>query len=258
MGTFLFHDIIFGPVLSRRLGYSLGINILDTQSKICSFNCIYCECGWNPINESTCFVPEQQIIESLEERLIQIKENNELIDVITFAGNGEPTLHPNFDIIIDKCINLRNKYLPKTPIAVLTNSTMFGNDKVRKSLLKIDLPIAKFDSAIEKTFRIINNVPDGFSFENYINGLKMMNNKKVIIQTMFLKGVYNHNFFDNSTDFEINEWLEIIHEINPKSIQIYTLHRVPPANNLEKISSERLKYISNLLENKGYSVLLAK
>ncbi len=255
--SILFHDIIFGPVCSRRLGYSLGINLLATNSKICSFNCIYCECGWNPENIILSkFNSRKDVFFELESRLKEIKKNNEPIDVITFAGNGEPTLHPEFYKIIDDVILLRNKYFPDKKIAVLSNATMLGKTKILEALKKIDLPILKLDSAIEKTFRIINNPPHKFDFKKYISNLNNFKNN-IIVQTMFLRGEINGQKFDNTTEYELNEWLKIVKPLNPVNVMIYSIDREPPAKNLVKVLPDELNLIANKLKANNINVQTA-
>ena len=253
----LFHDIIFGPIKSRRLGFSLGINLLPTNSKICSLNCIYCECGWNPEKSlSTDFNKKEDVFKALESRLIEIKENNEPLDVLTFAGNGEPTLHPQFSEIIDDVIILRNKYFPNKKIAVLSNATTLGNKRVLGALKKIDLPILKLDSAIESTFRLINKPSNSFNFQDYINNLMNFKNN-IIVQTMFLRGEIDGLSIDNTTENELSKWIEIVKQLNPVNVMIYSLDRKPPAKKLIKIEPEELKNIAEKLITQNIPVQLA-
>jgi wyosine [tRNA(Phe)-imidazoG37] synthetase (radical SAM superfamily) len=255
--SILFHDIIFGPIKSRRLGYSLGINLLPIDSKICTFNCIYCECGWNPDKIlSTGFNKREDIYIALENRLIEIKENNEPIDILTFAGNGEPTLHPKFPDIIDDVISLRNKYFPEKKIAVLSNATTLGNINITEALKKIDLPILKLDSAIENTFRLINKPSDSFNFNEYINNLGNFKNN-IIVQTMFLRGEINGHIVDNTTENELNKWIEVVKKLNPINVMIYSIDREPPAKKLIKIQPEELKKIAEILKTNYIPVQMA-
>ncbi len=255
--SILFHDIIFGPISSRRLGYSLGINLLPISSKICTFNCIYCECGWNPDKTlDTGFNKREDVYNALENRLVEIKENNEPLDVLTFAGNGEPTLHPQFSEIIDDVITLRNKYFPEKKIAVLSNATTLCNKKITTALKKIDLPILKLDSAIENTFRIINKPSDSFNFQDYINNLSSFKNN-IIIQTMFLRGEINGHNVDNTSENELNKWIEVVKKLNPINVMIYSIDREPPAKRLIKIQPEELKKIAEILKTNNIPVQMA-
>jgi wyosine [tRNA(Phe)-imidazoG37] synthetase (radical SAM superfamily) len=257
MATFLFDEIIFGPVKSRRFGVSLGINLLPNDSKFCNFNCIYCECGWTKeklpkIN----FHKPEFVKESLENKLKTMRANNESLDVITFAGNGEPTLHPNFDKIIDDTIEVRNEFFPSAEIAVLSNSTMLNKYRVVESLKKIDQNILKLDSAIPETIKLLNN-PQGFYNLDYIIDNFSKFDGDFILQTMFVKGKYNNIEVDNTSDVEVNTWLDLVKKINPKKVMIYTIARDTPAPELEKISLEKLNEIANKLISLNMNVQIS-
>jgi wyosine [tRNA(Phe)-imidazoG37] synthetase (radical SAM superfamily) len=209
MGTFLFDKIIFGPVKSRRLGVSLGINLLPNRKKVCNFNCIYCECGWSqPVESEGGYLPSRnEVYEALASRLQEMKVKNQKPDVITFAGNGEPTLHPDFSGIIDDSIKLRNNFFPEAKIAVLSNSTTIANTKVKEALLKVDMNILKLDSAFDLTVSIHNQPRVNIKVEELIENLRKFNGR-LIIQTLFLRGTFNGKTIDNTTPEEINAWLE--------------------------------------------------
>ncbi len=252
MSTFLFDEIIFGPVFSRRLGVSLGINLLPTDSKLCNFNCIYCECGWTKDNQKfdSGFYSAEHIKESLRKKLLQMKSDNEALDVITFAGNGEPTLHPNFNKVIDDTIELKNEIFPDVKISVLSNATMLHKEKVVEALLKIDNNILKLDSGIEESINTINQPVGRFSIDKLISTLKSFKGN-LIIQTLFVKGKYENKYIDNTTDEELEQWIKLITEINPKQVMIYTIARDTPAEELEKISKEKLDEISERVKKLG-------
>jgi wyosine [tRNA(Phe)-imidazoG37] synthetase (radical SAM superfamily) len=252
MSTFLFDKTIFGPVKSRRLGNSLGINLLPNTRKVCNFNCIYCECGWNPEVKETEKLPSVEMVSLLlEQRLKEMKANKEPIDVITFAGNGEPTMHPAFPEIIDATIAIRNKYFPGIKIAILSNSTLLHKPKVFEALMKVDQNILKIDSVFEKTCMLLNNPVGHFDINEIIqNLLKFKGN--LIIQTMFVKGNYNGIQFDNSSDNEVNGWLQILKKVSPSFVMIYTIARDTSANGLEKVSAQKLKKILALVEETGF------
>lgn len=250
----LFRDVVFGPVHSRRLGLSLGINIFPAESKICSFNCIYCECGWNT-GEKKSYVPRDIVRNDIEMSFRNITETGSKPDVITFAGNGEPTIHPDFSGIIDDTLELRDKYLKGVPVAVLSNSTMLSRETVRTALMKTEIPILKLDSAVRETMMTINNVSTSFSFDEYVNGLIMMKGR-AIIQTMLVKGTINGVAFDNSTAEEVEKLTGLLKKIEPKEVQIYTLHRVPPLSTVFRIDNMRLKEIESILINKSLKVHL--
>ena len=254
MSTFLFDEIIFGPVKSRRLGVSLGVNLLPNNSKFCNFNCIYCECGWTKDKqEKQNFHNKDIVISELENKLIEMKENNLIPDVITFAGNGEPTLHPNFAEIIDKTIEIRNRIFPKADIAVLSNATMLHKEKVFEALCKIEQNILKLDSAFIATIKQINGPLGHYKIESVIENFKKFDGN-FILQTMFLKGSYNDKIIDNTTEEELTAWLNLLPEIKPKQIMIYTIARDTPSDTLEKVSIEKLNSIAEMARNIGFDV----
>jgi wyosine [tRNA(Phe)-imidazoG37] synthetase (radical SAM superfamily) len=253
MATFLFDEIIFGPVKSRRLGVSLGINLLPTKRKICNFNCIYCECGWTQdIEKAVSHLPSRkEVYSALEKKLSELKEKNLAPDVITYAGNGEPTLHPEFSGIIDDSITLRDKYFKKTRIAVLSNATTISNPLIKAALLKVDQNILKLDSAFDSTIKRHNqprvNINAGELIKNLIGF-----NGKVIIQTLFLRGMHNGKAIDNTTPVEINAWLKAIKRIKPSEVMIYTISRdTPEDSSLIKVPLNELKVIAGLVESIG-------
>jgi wyosine [tRNA(Phe)-imidazoG37] synthetase (radical SAM superfamily) len=253
MATFLFDEIIFGPVKSRRLGVSLGINLLPVKMKICNFNCIYCECGWTrDIEKAVSHLPRrEEVYEDLYLKLSGMKARNEPIDVITFAGNGEPTLHPEFPGIIDDSIILRDKYFPKAKIAVLSNSTTITNPLVKASLLKVDKNILKLDSAIDSTIKTHNQPRVNINVEELINNLAGFNGK-LIIQTLFIRGIFNNKIIDNTTPAEINAWLKAIERIKPSEVMIYTISRdTPEDGQLKKVPVKELREIAALVEKLG-------
>jgi wyosine [tRNA(Phe)-imidazoG37] synthetase (radical SAM superfamily) len=251
MATFLFNSIVFGPVVSRRLGVSLGINLLSEHSKYCNFNCIYCECGWNPEGQGKInFPPRELVYSSLEEKLIDMTNKARKLDVITFAGNGEPTVHPAFSGIIDDTVALRDKYCPEATIAVLSNATMLHNSKVVEALKKVDQNILKLDSGIAGTIQLINHPPVGFTIEK-LKGQLAAFNGNFIIQSLFLRGLYNGQVVNNSTAAEIETWLKLISLIRPKMVMIYTIDRDTPAEGLEKISISKLNEIAEKVNRLG-------
>jgi wyosine [tRNA(Phe)-imidazoG37] synthetase (radical SAM superfamily) len=245
MSTFLFDKTVFGPVKSRRLGVSLGINLLPNDSKLCSFDCIYCECGWNPDpKKAKATLPTREwVYKSLEEQLKLMGDTNELPDVITFAGNGEPTLHPDFLTIIDDTISLRNKLAPKARIAVLSNSTMLHKSAVVEALKKVDDNILKLDSGIPETIGILNAPVGYFNFNKMVQQLIAFDGK-MIIQTLFLKGEYKGVKFDNTTEKELIAWIELIRKINPQKLMIYSIDRDTPLKTLEKADKAELNKIA--------------
>lgn len=258
MGTFLFNSTIFGPVYSRRLGSSLGINLLPNSKKVCNFNCIYCECGLTgQYTLSETDLPERSVVVNLlENRLTEINRTGEHIDTITFAGNGEPTLHPQFNGIIDDVIELRSKYLPVAKIAVLSNATLIHNKKIFESLLKIDMNILKLDTVVESTQVIINCPSSEYSLKKVIEGLKKFKGN-LIIQTMFFRGYYSGSFVDNTTEKQLSLWVDAVKEINPKSVMIYTIARDTPHGGLKKIGEKELQQIAAKIEKLGIETMVS-
>lgn len=256
--TILFDKVIFGPVKSRRLGVSLGINLLPTDSKLCNFNCIYCECGWTDLKHApkVKFHSRDDVKKNLEEALIRLKDNAIAIDTITFAGNGEPTMHPEFHKIMDDTILLRNSYFPDTKIAVLTNAAMLNNQRVVNALNRADQLILKLDAGTEEMFQKINQPLARRSLRWIVEHLHYFNGN-FIVQTLFLKGEHNGVHVDNTTDEEVNEWLKIIREIHPETVMLYSLDRTTPAKNLEKIPAEKLKEIAMSVNNMGINTIVS-
>lgn len=254
MSTFLWQSIAFGPIFSRRLGQSLGINLLPNDTKICSFNCIYCECGWtfeNPELRKDSFLPATQILEAIEHKLFECQEKNSVIDSITFSGNGEPTLHPAFGEIINGLLLLRKQYYPSAVITCLSNSTQLHRQDVLEALKKIDNPILKLDAGSEALFQLINKPTISVSQQEVVQNLKKLSGI-AIIQTLFLKGKIDNHYFDNSNEENINAWLTNLEDIRPKQIMIYSLDRETPQKELIRLTREELEQIAIRVRNKGF------
>jgi wyosine [tRNA(Phe)-imidazoG37] synthetase (radical SAM superfamily) len=245
MPTFLFDSIVFGPVRSRRLGISLGINLLPNDRKLCNFNCIYCECGWNHV-QSTQGIQlhkTREVKTALEKKLATMKSTNEEPDVITFAGNGEPTLHPDFPDIIDTTIRLRNQYCKNAKIAVLSNGSMIHKKEIFEALHKVDQNILKLDAGTEKTCKLINKPKGRYSLDKYINQLKKFKGQ-LIIQSLFFRGETEGQTVDNTTNQELQPWLKLINKIHPNEVMIYTYQRDTAQKGLNKISWQDLEKIA--------------
>jgi wyosine [tRNA(Phe)-imidazoG37] synthetase (radical SAM superfamily) len=253
MATFLFDSIVFGPVRSRRLGASLGINLLPVNSKVCSFDCIYCECGWTKSGEKGKLPSRGEVKKFLEEKLQEMQKKGDPLDVITYAGNGEPTLHPEFAGIIDDSIELRNKYFPWAKIAVLSNSTMLSKPNVTEALKKVDQNILKLDSAFDSTVHLLNQPRVKFNVKELVENLKLFHGN-LIIQTLFLRGEFDGKVIDNTTEIEVNGWIELIKVIKPKEVMVYTIARDTPAVGLEKVTLKDLKIIAAKVEALGIPV----
>jgi len=243
MSTIIYPSPIFGPVHSRRLGISLGINLLPADGKVCSFDCIYCECGFNEDHRPTLPMPtRQEVAQKLEKKLKQMASEGQLPDVLTFAGNGEPTCHPHFAEIIDDTIRLRNQYCPSAKVSVLSNSTMIHRPQVHDALMKVDNNILKLDT-IDPIY--INKVdhPNGtYDVEAIIERLKAFHGH-VIIQTMFMRGECKGESVDNTGEEYVAPWLEAVEQIAPQMVMIYTIDRETPAQGLQKATHEQLDTI---------------
>jgi len=254
---FLFDQLIFGPIHSRRLGLSLGVNLLPTDAKICSFNCIYCECGFNTTMHESPIPNREQVREMLEAKLQEMVAEGQIPDVITFAGNGEPTLHAEFDGIIDDTIALRNKYCPTAKVSVLSNSTRIHKPSVFAALSKVDNNILKFDSAVDRTMKLMNQpVGKEIDVEWFIDHLKKFEGQ-LIIQTMFLRGETKGEKIDNTTDEEVEAWINALEQIHPKQVMMYSLDREAPTQNLQKVSVAELNVIADKVRTRGFDVSVA-
>jgi wyosine [tRNA(Phe)-imidazoG37] synthetase (radical SAM superfamily) len=256
MSTFLFDKTVFGPVISRRLGVSLGINLLPNDSKVCSFDCIYCECGWNPKkrDKKITLPGREEVRNLLREELVRMKSESLKPDVITFAGNGEPTMHPDFIGIIDDTIMVRDEFCPEARIAVLSNSTMLHKPGVIEALKKVDDNILKLDSGITDTILFLDQPVGHFDLRKVVDNLKLFEGN-LTIQTMFIRGEFNGKFFDNTVEAELVAWKVLLKEINPKSVMIYTIARDTPTGDLQKVPVEDLRKIAESVKKElGFDV----
>jgi wyosine [tRNA(Phe)-imidazoG37] synthetase (radical SAM superfamily) len=251
MATFLFDKTVFGPVISRRLGVSLGINLLPNDRKLCTFDCIYCECGWN--QKATGQKPQlpsaEEVKLELETKLISMSNAGQLPDVITFAGNGQPTLHPPFRQIVDDTLELRNRYAPKARVAVLSNSTMLHKPDVVEALNRVDDNILKLDSGRISTIKLLNAPNYELKLDILVDHLKQFN-RNLTIQTMFVEGEYNGQTIDNTTAEELEAWMLLVKEINPSKLMIYTIERDTAASGRKKVAKSNLDDIAHLIQER--------
>jgi len=249
-----FENIVFGPIKSRRLGSSLGINLLPQQGKLCNFDCIYCECGWNKDGRNDQLLPKREAVKTaLEARLQQMASSGEQPDAITFSGSGEPTLHPEFHEIVCDVTALRNLYAPKAKVCVLSNATNIGKEKVFRALQKIDRPILKLDSAFAGTVQLINCPQNDYSIENTVAALQQFKGE-FILQTLFLRGEHKGVRINNTTPREVEKWLQIVAQLRPREVMIYTLDRATPAEQLQKIPIAELETIADKVRAMGIAV----
>ncbi|MDE6340384.1 MAG: radical SAM protein [Muribaculaceae bacterium] len=254
--TVLFHSTIFGPIHSRRLGISLGINLMPSDGKICSFDCLYCEAGFNAQGAGKSGLPSRQRVkEELEAKLREMHTEGTAPDVLTFSGNGEPTLHPDFPGIIEDTLTLRDKYFPKAKVSVLTNSTRIFTPAVAEALKRVDNNILKLDSAIEATMRTIDRPNDPrFTAEKVIDALSQFAGTG-IIQTMILRGEHDGVSIDNTTEEEISALIDAYKRIRPREVMIYSLDRSTPEENLRKVEKAELDLIASHIRQAGIPVM---
>lgn len=246
MQRVLFHQTIFGPIHSRRLGASLGVNLSPTDGKVCSFDCLYCEAGYNAQGPGTSGLPSRETVASqLEEKLRTMSAEGADLDVITFSGNGEPTMHPDFAGIIDDTIALRDKYYPEVKISVLTNSTWLYKDDVAKALRRVDNNIMKLDSANGHTVALLDRPVDKrYRVDDIIEQIAGFG-REGIVQTMITRGVHNGIAVDNTTEEEIAGLIAAYKKIMPREVMIYTIDRKTPEQSLQRVSLDELKSIAD-------------
>ena len=251
MATVIYPSPIFGPVHSRRLGVSLGINLLPADGKFCTFDCIYCECGFNGDHRPHRKLPtREEVRNALEARLQDMKQNGPKPDVLTFAGNGEPTAHPQFAGIIEDTLRLRDTYFPEAKVSVLSNSTFIHKPEVFDALNKIDNNILKLDT-IDATYIDKVDRPTGhYDVKQVIECMKAFKGN-LIVQTLFMKGTFEGEDVDNTTDAYVLPWLEVVKEIAPRQVMIYTIDRETPAPDLLKATHEELDRIGELVRQAG-------
>ena len=254
MSTIIYPSPIFGPIHSRRLGISLGINLLPADGKVCSFNCIYCECGFNEDHRPTLSMPTREdVSQHLEEKLQEMVAAGQLPDVLTFAGNGEPTCHPHFPEIIDDTLQLRDRYCPQAKVSVLSNSTMIHRQQVHDALMRVDNNILKLDTVNPEYIRKVDQPNAGYDVRQVIENMKRFNGH-IIIQTMFMRGNVlrkatlsgresSMESVDNTGEEYVAPWLDAVRDINPQQVMVYTIDRETPTQGLLKATHEQLDAI---------------
>ena len=250
----LFGSIVYGPIHSRRLGVSLGINLMPTTAKLCTFDCVYCECGWNQPVSHPSLPTRADVCAALES---QLSAAIEPIDVITFSGNGEPTLHPDFLGIIQDTCALRDQYCPKAKVSVLSNSTQLGRTDVIEALRLCDNRILKLDSAIDATMRLIDKPVNAQLTVKQIAQWLSIFDGDFTLQTCFLRGEYQGQIIDNTTPEELTAWYKMVDYLHPKQVMIYVIDRVTPLETLEKIPAETMEKIAIPLREKGIDVIVS-
>ena len=243
-------QVVFGPVHSRRLGSSLGINLLPENGKICTFDCIYCECGWNRDGLGDRRLPSAaQVREALEKRLAGLDAEGGRIDSITFSGDGEPTLNPDFPRIIEDTLALRDRYFPQAKVSVLSNATRVHIAEVFEALRKVDNPILKIDAPTDALVELIDRPAPGYRLARVIEALRRFEGD-FVLQTMFLKCSY----FDSSAPECLNGWMDIVRDLRPREIMVYTLDRPSPEEGLESFTEEQMRSLVRPLLDEGFRI----
>jgi len=250
----LFDSIVYGPIRSRRLGVSLGVNLMPTTAKLCTFDCVYCECGWNQPVSHPQLPTREQVRAALESQLLTLDVQP---DVITFSGNGEPTLHPDFLGIIQDTCALRDQYCPNAKVSVLSNSTQLGRKDVVEALLLCDNRILKLDSAIDTTMQLIDKpVNQHLTVAQIVQWLSLFEGN-FTLQTCFLRGEYEGRVIDNTTPEELSAWYQIVDILHPKQVMIYVIDRATPLQTLSKVPAEEMEAIAAPLREKGIDVIVS-
>ena len=246
-----FDDIVFGPIFSRRLGSSLGVNILPSKGKLCNFDCVYCECGWNKDGA----VPDRrfpvlaEVEAALKEKMSKAAAEGVPVDSITFSGNGEPTMNPDFAEIIDVTLKLRDQYFPDAKVSVLSNATLLGREKIAQALMKVDNPILKIDASSQELVEKINKPVGTYSLDKVIENLKNFNGN-FILQTMFLRS----SEFDTAVPEALNSWHEIVRALKPRQVMVYTIDRETPDKTLGKYTVEEMTAMVQPLIDEGFDI----
>lgn len=249
----LFDSIVYGPIHSRRLGVSLGMNLMPTTAKLCTFDCVYCECGWNQPVSHPVLPTRKQVSEALTSQLSTL---NTPLDVITFSGNGEPTLHPEFLGIIEDTCALRDQYCPNAKISVLSNSTQLGRPEVIEALRLCDNRILKLDSAIDATMLLIDQpVNPNLTVEQIAQWLSLFESD-FTLQTCFLRGEYHGQIIDNTTPAELSAWYAMVKRLHPKQVMIYVIDRATPLQTLSKVPASEMEAIAEPLRQQGIDVIV--
>ena len=241
-------DTVFGPIFSRRLGSSLGINLLPRKGKICNFDCVYCECGWNKDGlEDTQLPSAEEVRKALEEKLKACQAAGTPIDSITFSGDGEPTLNPAFPEIVDITLALRDLYYPKALVSVLSNATRCGEPGIFEALRKVDNAILKLDATSDEQAALVNRPASSYRVADVIRALERFEGQ-FVLQTMFLKG-------DGwGTEDWVDAWMDIVRQLKPRELMVYTVDRETPLKGLKKYTVEEMRALVRPLLEEGYNI----
>ena len=245
-----FDDIAFGPIYSRRLGSSLGVNLLPSKGKLCNFDCIYCECGWNKDGaQDRRFPTYAEVAAALEQKIAACAAEGTPVDSITFSGNGEPTMHPDFPAVIDLILSLRDRYYPAAKVSVLSNATLVGRPEVAQALMKVDNPILKIDASSEELVQKINKPVGHYRLDEVVESL-MQFKGRFILQTMFLKSPD----FNTADPDALSAWHDIVRKLRPRQVMVYTIDRETPDKSLAKYTVEEMAQFVKPLVEEGFDV----
>jgi len=245
-----FDDIVFGPIFSRRLGSSLGVNLLPSKGKLCNFDCVYCECGWNKDGIAERVFPRlEEVKAALEEKMSKAASEGVPVDSITFSGNGEPTMNPDFPEIIDVTLELRDRYFPDAKVSVLSNATLIGRPAVAEALMKVDNPILKIDASSDSLIAQINKPVGRYRLDEVVEAM-MKFDGRFVLQTMFLKSPD----FDTAEPDALEKWMEIVRKVKPREIMVYTIDRETPDKSLAKYTVEEMTAFVQPLIDEGFRI----
>ena len=245
-----FDDIVFGPIFSRRLGSSLGVNILPSKGKLCNFDCVYCECGWNKDGLADRRFPDfEEIEKALQEKMALLASEGTKVDSITFSGNGEPTMHPDFPKVIDAVLSCRDRYFPEAKVSVLSNAFLIGKPSVAQALKRVDNPILKIDASSDELIRLINRPAGSYNLDDIVREL-MQFEGDFILQTMFVRSPE----FDTTLPEALSGWMDIVRRLHPREIMVYTIDRETPDKSLAKYSVEEMTAFVRPLLDEGFNI----
>lgn len=245
-----FDDIVFGPIVSRRLGSSLGVNVLPSKGKLCNFDCVYCECGWNKDGRGDNVFPRyQEVAQALEEKLAGLSAEGVAVDSITFSGNGEPTMNPDFAGIVDVTVRLRDRYYPDAKVSVLSNATLAWRDDIFQALSKVDNAILKLDAGTDLLVEAVNKPVGAYSVEKMVDSLARFEGR-FVLQTMFVRS----DDFDTTVPESLNKWMDIVRKVSPREIMIYTIDRETPDKTLQKYTIEEMRSFVQPLLDEGFEI----
>lgn len=241
-------ETVFGPIFSRRLGSSLGINLLPREGKLCNFDCVYCECGWNADGRGDRTLPTaEEVRKALSDKLETCRAAGTSIDSITFSGDGEPTLHPDFAAIIDGTLALRDRWYPSARVSVLSNATKVWREDVFQALRKVDNPILKLDAPTDEAARLVNKPVGEYHVEDIVRDLERFEGD-FILQTMFLRGP------GFATEDWVEGWMDIVRRLRPREVMVYTIDRETPLQGLRKYTVDEMRTLVRPLLDEGFRI----